>query len=319
MTLPRNVPKAMWWLGGLAGLGYGLLVRMFISSALSGGIFSIMSVGFLFVVPFVMGHFTVAPTGSTSLAFRIVAPWWPTLLATGIAMALGWEGMICFVMALPLLLGSASLGGLTAPRQAPPSQHFVLAGLAPIVLMALEGRTTPTAEYATVRTTIDIAAPPPAVWRQIVSVPPIAPSELDDALFLRLGFPRPVSAIVEGHGPGAIRQARFEGGVLFLETVTEWTEPTVLSFRIAAQTDSIPPTTLDPHVTIGGPFFDVLTGTYRLEPLPGDSTRLHLESELRLSTRFNWYAGPWARAIMASIQKAILRVERTRAESIIPS
>ena len=74
-------------------------------------------------------------------------------------------------------------------------------------------------------------------------------------------------------------------------------------------------TTLDPHVTIGGPYFDVLQGTYRLEPLADGGTRLWLESRLRVSTHFNLYSGPWADAIMRSVQETILVVERRRAEA----
>jgi hypothetical protein len=43
-------------------------------------------------------------------------------------------------------------------------------------------------------------------------------------------------------------------------------------------------------VTIGGPFFDVLSGTYELEALDATRTWPHLFGELRLSTHFNWYA-----------------------------
>ena len=73
--------------------------------------------------------------------------------------------------------------------------------------------------------------------------------------------------------------------------------------------------TLDPHVTIGGPFFDVLTGTYTIEPLPGGKVRLHLASRHRISTRFNVYSGLWADAIMRSIQDNILEVIRRRCEA----
>ena len=95
--------------------------------------------------------------------------------------------------------------------------------------------------------------------------------------------------------------------------MTDWQEPRRLSFRIAAQTDSIPPTTLDRHITIGGEYFDVLQGTYVIEPT-AQGVRLRLTSNLRVSTHLNAYAGPWADAIMRSIQETILAVEKKRAE-----
>jgi hypothetical protein len=57
--------------------------------------------------------------------------------------------------------------------------------------------------------------------------------------------------------------------VLFLKTVTDWEPERLLRFTIAAQTDSIPPTTLDRHVTIGGPYLDVLSGRYQIRPDAG--------------------------------------------------
>ncbi|MEM7516434.1 MAG: hypothetical protein AAF368_05885, partial [Planctomycetota bacterium] len=54
-------------------------------------------------------------------------------------------------------------------------------------------------------------------------------------------------------------------------------------------------------------------GAYRIEPR-GESVVLHLESRLRVSTRFNFYAGFWADRVMKSIQDNILVVVRDRAE-----
>jgi len=112
-----------------------------------------------------------------------------------------------------------------------------------------------------------------------------------------------------------LRHARFEGGVLFLETVTDWDTERRLGFTIAAQTDSIPPTTLDRHVAIGGQYFDVLSGRYEIQRAAQGGVVLDLSSELRLSTHFNLYATPWADAIMRSIQANILEVIRERAEA----
>jgi hypothetical protein len=123
-----------------------------------------------------------------------------------------------------------------------------------------------------------------------------------------------VSASLSRAGVGAVRHARFEGGVLFLETVTDWIPERLLRFTIAAQTDSIPPSTLDQHVTIGGAYFDVLSGRYDIRPSRDGEVILDLTSELRVSTHFNIYATPWADAIMQSIQENILEVIRTRAE-----
>ena len=109
-----------------------------------------------------------------------------------------------------------------------------------------------------------------------------------------------------------MRHASFAGGVLFLETVDVWDPEHRLAFSIHA--DRIPSTTLDEHVRVGGQYFDVLRGEYRLEPLADGATRLHLSSQHRLTTDFNWYAHLWTDGVMDNVQENILLVIRERCE-----
>ena len=102
--------------------------------------------------------------------------------------------------------------------------------------------------------------------------------------------------------------------MLFVERVTAWEEGRRLAFSIEADTKHIPATSLDEHVTIGGRYFDVLDGEYRLEVLPAGGTRLHLTSHHRLTTTLEPYAGLWSDAIMRSIQRRILEIIRYRCE-----
>jgi hypothetical protein len=104
--------------------------------------------------------------------------------------------------------------------------------------------------------------------------------------------------------------------VLFVETITEWDEPRRLAFSIRADTKDIPPQTFDEHVTIGGKYFDVLTGTYSIEDLGNGYVILHLSSSQRLSTRFNLYTGLWTGGLMADLQNYILRIVKNRCEGL---
>jgi len=102
---------------------------------------------------------------------------------------------------------------------------------------------------------------------------------------------------------------------LFVETIDRWEPERELSFAIKADAKSIPPTTLDEHVTVGGPYFDMLEGTYRIERISDQQVVLHLSSKHRLSTRFNFYAGRWTDYIMRDIQENILGVIKRRCET----
>lgn len=306
-------------LGLVSGLVYGILTRFITETQRFGSVFAVMTLSFLFLVPVVIGYLTVRPHPQPSWAYRLLAPWLPTVLSVAVCFAVGWEGTICIVMGLPILLIFSSLGGvlggLTSIRG---PAGAASAMLVPFLVAPLEQRVPRPEMLHEVHTSIPIRATPAAVWAEIIEVPTIMPQEQKPALFTRLGFPRPVSATLSRPGVGAVRHARFERGVLFLETVTDWIPQQRLRFTIAAQTDSIPPSTLDRHVTIGGPYFDVLSGRYDIRPGPNGQVTLDLTSELRVSTHFNLYAAPWADAIMRSIQENILEIIRARAERQSP-
>ena len=303
-------------LGVIAGLFYGVFARYVAETQVFGDAFTVMSLAFLVLVPMVLGFLTVNSAVAPSIAYRIFAPWGPALLGVLIAAAVGWEGAICILMGLPLILLFASiggvLGGLTAARRTDVRTAILVL---PFLSGSLEQHVPAPARLTETVTRIHIDAPPAVVWPLIASVDSIRPEEQRPALFIRLGFPRPISATISGAGVGAVRRARFERGLVFTETVTDWQPERRLSFTIRPNTDSIPPTTLDSHVTIGGPFFDVLTGTYELTPTKdGRGTELVLRSQHRVSTRFNLYAGWWVDRIMGSIQRNILTVHKARAE-----
>jgi uncharacterized protein YndB with AHSA1/START domain len=314
LSAARRVLTRPLLVGVVTGLVYAVILRG-IAQLRWSSVASVMTLSFLFFSPAVLGFLTVRPHPSPGWLFRIFVPWLPAMASLTFFFVVGWEGAICVVMALPVMLPMASLGGILGGIRAlrRPSAGLAAAML-PLALTPLErGFPTPPRVHR-LESAVTIAAPPAAVWEQIVEVPVISEAEQRPALYTRLGFPRPVSATIDRRAVGGVRRARFERGVLFLETVTHFEPLHRLRFTIAAQTDSIPPGTLDEHVTIGGPYFDVLTGEYTIEQRPDGGVVLHLASELRLSTHFDFYAALWVDSVMRSIQENILGVVRARAE-----
>ena len=118
--------------------------------------------------------------GSQAARCTVLRP--PAALASGgmggfcgtlLLLLLGWEGMICIVMALPIAVPLAAVGGLLAYEMDPerhPKDGFRRAGLLlllpPISLAWDLNAPTPVFE---VRTSIEINAPPETVWRNVVS------------------------------------------------------------------------------------------------------------------------------------------------------
>jgi hypothetical protein len=317
--------KLLAW-GALIGLLYGLSIRFGAQFFPNSSVFRVMTVGFVFLMPLAMGFasvFVVERRSKQRLWIWFLLPWVPVLACEVAVLLLNLEGLICVAMFTPIALATASLGGVAAGvivRYVPGKSKgtsLVCILFLPLVVAPLEQRFPSHREVRTVETVTDIRATPEIVWRNIERVPRIEPTELQPSWSRRIGFPAPVEATLSREGVGGVRHATFQGGVLFVETIDAWEPEKRLAFSIRAQGAEIPPTTLDEHVKVGGAFFDVLHGEYRLEPLPNGKTRLHLSSHHQVSTDFNWYAHLWTDAVMADLQKTILRVVKNRCETAV--
>lgn len=321
-----NLRRSTTWsliCGVLLGLLYGLVVRssmwLFKSTVIG-----VMSLAFLVLLPLAMGFVAVfiaereSPRG---FLMWLVLPWLPVLLGTAASLIFLWEGLICVVMFIPVGLVWSSIGGVIAGAvvqmlrtRAARNMSAACIIMLPLLVGPWERQVFTSNDVRNVETTIDIKAPPDVIWRNIERVPAIRVEELRPSWSRRIGFPAPVEATLSHEGIGGVRHATFAGGVLFIETVDTWEPEHRLAFSIAAQGDQIPTTTLDEHVRVGGPYFDVLRGQYLLEPRGNGVTRLHLSSQHRVSTDFNWYARLWTDAVMADLQDTILQVIQKRCE-----
>ena len=308
--------------GAVIGLAYGLSIRYGSRLFPNSSIFQVMTLSFMFFLPFAMGFitvFTVERRRPQPIWIWFLLPWLPVAAGEAATAAALWEGVICIVMFAPIALGASSLGGAAAGaivrfvRSRRSSEASLVCVMClPLLLSSFEPRFLLHQELRNVESVIDIAAPPATVWQNIERVPRISSAELSSSWSQTIGFPDPVEATLSAEGVGGIRHATFAGGVLFIETIDVWEPERRLGFSIRA--DQIPKTTLDEHVTVGGKFFDVLYGEYLLEQLPNGQTRLHLLSRHRVSTDFNWYAHLWTDAVMSDLQRRILLVVKNRSE-----
>ena len=303
---------------------YAVLLRLFFGLELNSwnDFYQVMSISFLFVLPTIIGALTVYLSSyekAKSIPYRIFVPWIPIFIFLAITLALSIEGWACWLMILPVFLVTASIGGLFGGYLRTQSKHnklnISILVLLPFFIGPMESliETIPATYRA--YTYIDIDAPADKIWDNVTRVREI-PKEQDRGYLTQLlGFPRPVRAELNFEGVGAYREAMFTKGLVFHETVTEYKDNKKMVFNIKAYPHEIPSTTMDKHVVIGGDYFDVLNGTYELEPLPNGLKRLHLYSHFKMNTTFNFYAGWWAKWIMKDIQNNILQIEKKRSES----
>lgn len=301
---------------------YALLLRTVFGESTWDGVFSMMSKTFLFLLPSIVGALTVYFSRTEKVekfAYRFFIPWVPILVFFFITLIFAIEGWPCLVMILPIFLLAASIGGLIGGyfklRKKDNKTYVSILVLLPLIASPLENYIgadpTPYKAY----TYIDINAPAEKIWDNVTRVREIKLEQDKGWLTKLLNFPRPVKAELNFEGVGAYRAAIFTNGLVFHETVTEYIDNKKMSFSIRALPHEIPLTTMDEHLVIGGKYFDVLNGTYELEQLNDKTYRLHLWSNFKLTTTFNFYASWWANGIMKDIQNNILQVEKYRAEN----
>ncbi|MCF3109527.1 hypothetical protein LL912_12160 [Niabella sp. CC-SYL272] len=301
---------------------YAVVLRSLFGIKQWNELFTVMSISFLFCLPTVAGILIVyfsTEANARKLAYRIFAPWIPIFLFFFITLSTRLEGWACWMMIMPLFLLAASVGGLIGGyfkfKKRTNKMHLSALSLVPIPLAPAEKMINAVPRTYEAVTYIDIQAPAEKIWSNVTRVYPIKEAQDKGWLTKLLGLPRPVEAILNYEGIDASREARFTNGLVFHETVTEYTDKQKMVFSIKAYPHEIPSTTMDEHIVIGGKYFDVLKGTYELERLNNTTHRLHLCSRFQLTTTFNFYAGWWAKWIMKDIQNSILQIEKRRSEN----
>ena len=313
------------WKGILYGIAYGIVSRAIFALEDFRGenpvfpTFGLMTLSFMFIVPFVVG-LIVAYHNDTVTSSRKIVMMTPVFAVVGLivfAVLSGKEGTICALMALPVFIIMAFIGGFIGVRIFKRNRNklYVSAfALLPFVIAPIENKIGIKDKIFTEHTTIEINSNSGKVWDNITRVKNIDEKENNYSLFQFMGFPRPIEAELDTIAVGGIRKAIFARGLFFTETVTKVEPYKILAFDIKADPNSIPPKTLDEHVTVGGKYFDVLEGKYEIEQLSNNKIKLHLTSQFRLSTPFNFYSGLWSKIIMKDIQKNILKIIKERSE-----
>jgi hypothetical protein len=310
--------------GIIYGILYGLLGRALFALETDLNIlptYGLMTLSFLFVVPFTIGLITAYYNEHILKASKILGISMPLFSVFGVILVsvlFKWEGIICALMAIPIFAIMALIGGFMGVKlfyRKPNKLQFSFILLLPFLVAPIEASLGLNTQIFSENTSIEITASKEVIWRHITRVEEISETENRITLFQILGFPKPLEATLDTVAVGGVRIARFSRGLFFTETVTQMEPFKKLSFTIEADPLAIPPEALDEHVLVGGNYFDVLEGSYELEQLSNGSYMLHLSSQFRLSTHFNFYSGLWSQLIMRDIQNNILQIIKARSEA----
>lgn len=298
---------------------YGLGIYLIFHNVGRGGD-GLLSLGFLIGAPIGAGSLAVLiadwrGNGSGGEHARLGVLTTLLMLCAGFLM-LG-EGGVCIVMAAPLfiplgMLAAMATGAMLRARNN--RLHVSALPLIPLLLVQFDLWGAYPVRLETVTSSIEIETTPDQVWRQLTEVRDIRPEELSWTFTQDVaGVPKPVDARLEGSGVGAVRHVRWGDGIHFDEVVTRWEEGRALAWRFRFARDSIPDR-VESHIRVDGAYLQVLDGDYRLEPLPGGRTRLHLSTHYRIATPLNVYCAWWGQIMVGDFHHNVLNVIRGRAE-----
>ena len=204
------------------------------------------------------------------------------LLAAAIATALGLallflfalEGILCIVMAVPIVFPIALLGGILGSLvQSNRGKSLCVLFGGTVFLMGFEHLENPRPPTCAVISTIEVDASPQNVWENVVSFSDLP--EVKDWLF-KTGIAYPTHAKIKGKGVGAERSCVFSTGP-FEEPITVWDEPWELRFGVTSQPAPMQEWTFyahihPPHLERS---FRAEEGQFLLEGLSNGRTRLH--------------------------------------------
>jgi uncharacterized membrane protein YhaH (DUF805 family) len=239
------------------------------------------------------------------------------LLGAGLVL-IAVEGIICILMAAPLALGLAALGGSLGYviqahhwRAQTPAMFSILILLVP-ASFGVEHAAALRPPMYEVRTAIGVNAPPDKVWNQVVAFAEIPPPK---ELLFRAGIAYPIRAEITGHGVGAVRNCIFSTGP-FVEPIEVWDEPRLLRFGVTA--NPAPLNELTPYGHIDAPhlhgYFISEKGQFSLTALPGGRTRLEGTTWYHDAMRPAGYWHLWSDYIIHRIHTRVLEHIRSEAE-----
>jgi hypothetical protein len=264
-----------------------------------------------FFIPFIIGFLPAYITGSKiniskKTAYKLG---FITLGLTILALLIfAIEGLICLIMASPLLLVAVWFGSylgldLSNSNYTNPTNTTILLLLMSLGFMSFDFVNEPKG-LIPVRTKIIVDAPIEKVWTNVVTFDKI--EEPIDWIF-KTGIAYPTDATIVGQGVGAIRYCNFTTGS-FVEPITTWDEPNLLQFDVLEQ--PIPMNELNPFWEIHPPhldgYFKSYKGQFKLTKINNNQTELEGTTWYKVDINPELYWKAWSDFIVHRIHKRVL-------------
>lgn len=291
-----------------------------LAHALAGWGDDLLSGQFLIGVPFFVGSWIAyfsnyqQKVAITTIVKRIAIT---LLVITIICAPLLKEGVICIVMASPILFIMMWLGGvLTHWFCHYIWQSKVMHSIALLPLLVLFVPLPETNHTYQSNHSIIINATPDKIWQAINNIDNIQTEEFyqNSQLLPFMQVPTPKSATTVLENGRWVRKCQWHKGIYFDEPIVSQIPNQQLRWQFVFYPDSVPPKTLDDHVTINGEHFKLLWGQYDITAINPQQSKLSFKVSYRVTTNINFYAGWWANLVMDEFNQDVLTLYKNRIE-----
>lgn len=236
-------------------------------------------------------------------------------------LVLGVEGLICVVMAIPILIPLTIVGGLLAywaRTLTNPKQPAALGLLLPMTLLFDINATPP---VYSVTTSMIVNATPEQVWPNIVAFPDIA---AQPDWILSTGVAYPIRTRIEGSGVGAARMCDLSTGTVE-ERVAIWDQPRLLRFTVTATPPAMRETGLYGPIYpkhLNG-YYVGKQGQFQLTPLPGGRTLIvgtsWYQHGLWPAEYWRWWSDTVVHHVHQRVLEHIRQLSETPSTPVYPS
>lgn len=233
-------------------------------------------------------------------------------------LALKIEGLICLVMASPIVvlfvwLGAVIGHGIQKKRKVNNKKLYGINFLLIPLLMTTESEFIgEEGGLVRVTTSIEIDAPIETVWDHVVDFPVIP--EPNEWIF-KTGIAYPISSTIVGEKEQAIRYCEFTTGA-FVEPIEIWQEPHLLQFSVKEQ--PVPMKHMSDNPVPGNmyKYFVSTKGEFRLYEKTNGRVLLQGTTWYYHKIRPEWYWKIWSKYIIHSIHVRVLKHIKTTSEKI---
>jgi hypothetical protein len=321
-ALKRIIPESNWGSAAMA-----LVISSVLGAAatlLSVNVLAIYGWGLFVALPFCLGFFSVLLFGyhrPRSLRSCLVVASLSVVLLGLFLLGLAVEGVICLVMAAPIGLILALMGGsvgyLIQQRHWDRLQTRGTFGALLIFvpfLMGTEALRPQQPPLLQVTTQIEINAPPETVWQFLTSFPTLPPPT---EWPFRVGIAYPIQSTLRGSGLEAQRECQFSSGQ-FIEPIQVWQENERLVFTISSEPLVMEELSPYGHIHtrhVDGGYFQAQDAEFVLTRLSGGRTLLTGTSHYRNRMWPVSYWQLWSNAIVHQIHFRVFQHVKRLAEA----